>query len=311
MLAANLAAAALGGAAQAQLQLPGAVQGHAPIAGERPRESTTGVPVRAPVEASLTARDLRHKGLNGVMTFRGQGSDLEITRLAFAGERISNPREACNVEVDGGPFTARAQGRREGLKRYAVAIPACPFSFVVLEAAILASVDAAPPPGVDERTAGMCAFTQADCRVHVAGVWGPAAKAISPAEIQHILKARATAEKNALINYRALVAQAGGDRQKVREVAAEQASFSSKRTEQCYDYDGEDTHGFCSVRVTEARAVALRAQLNPAAFEAENSAPRPAPRARAEPHQSAPAARQPPLAAPRQASPLPLGAPAQ
>jgi hypothetical protein len=305
IFATALASSAAGGSALAQLQLPGAVQGHAPITqgGERPQASA-GVAVRAPAEASLLGRDLRQNGAHGLISFQRQGADLSIVRLILDGERLSNRREACRVEVDGGPFKAAPQGRFEGLRRYAITIPACPFTFVVLDAAILATVDAdAPvqpeaPARPDNRageTAGMCAFTQADCVVHIGGVWGPAGSAIARSEIDQILKARTAAEKNALANYRALIAQAGGNRQKVREIAAEQASFSSKRSEQCYDYDREDVHGFCSSRLTEARAVALRAQLNPAAFEAENNAPerKPAPQPR-----------------PRPQSPQPSGAPA-
>ena len=141
--------------------------------------------------------------------------------------------------------------------------------------------------------------------------WGPGAAAINAAEMQNILKARTSAEKNALANYRALIAQAGKDRQKVRAIAADQASFSSKRSELCYDYDREDVHGFCSARLTEARAVALRAQLNPAAFEAENNAPerRPAaPRPRPQPQPGAPQAAAP---GPAPGAPISIGGPAR
>lgn len=285
-----LIAAACGATpALAQMQLPGAVQGHAPITHGGPSTSSEGVAVRAPTETSLVGRDLRQNGLQGLISFQKPGADLTITRMVLSGERISNRREACRVEVEGGPFTAVPQGRQEGLKRYAVTIPACPFTFVVLDAGFLATVaeGAVPaPPAAGARpdnsagnTAGMCAFTQADCVVHIGGVWGPAGTGVNAAETQNILKARTSAEKNALANYRALIAQAGKDRQKVRAIAAEQASFSSRRSELCADYDREDIHGFCSARLTEARAVALRAQLNPSAFEAENNAPerKPAP----------------------------------
>ncbi|MFN3890783.1 MAG: hypothetical protein ACK4MV_10340 [Beijerinckiaceae bacterium] len=312
-LAALLAGFAGGTAALAQMQLPGAVSGHAPITsgGER---TATGVAVRAPVETSLVGRDLRLNGVHGIINFQKQGDSLAIARLVLSGERLSNRREACRVEVEGGPFAASAQGRAEGLKRFSIRIPACPFSFVVLESAILATVEGAAPvqPAAATRpdnragnTVGMCAFTQADCVVHIGGVWGPAGSSISKGDIDQIVKARTAAEKNALANYRALISQAGKDRNKVRAIAADQASFSSKRAEQCYDYDGEEVHGFCSARLTEARAVALRAQLNPSAFEAENNAPerkpaapRPRPQAQGQPPQPG----QPPPGAP-----MPLG----
>lgn len=304
--------------ALAQLQLPGAVQGHAPIThGERGPASATGVAVRAPAETGLIGRDLRHNGAEGLIAFQKNGADLTINRLVLSGERLSNRREACRVEVEGGPFTATPQGRSEGLKRYSISIPACPFTFVVLDSAILATVaeGAAPvqpaqasrPDNRAGNTAGMCAFTNADCVVHIGGVWGPGGGAINAAETQNILKARTSAEKNALANYRALIAQAGKDRQKVRAIAAEQASFSSKRSELCFDYDREDVHGFCSARLTEARAVALRAQLNPAAFEAENNAPerKPTPpRPRPQPQPGAPQAAAP---GPAMGAPISIG----
>lgn len=289
-----LTALAVAAPSHAQLQLPGAVQGHAPIThGDRGPQASTGVAVRAPAETSLIGRELRQNGLHGLINFQRQGETLVITRLVLSGEKISNRREACRVEVEGGPFVAASQARLDGLKRYAIKIPACPFTFVVLDAAILATVSegAAPvQPPVSTRpdnragnTAGMCSFTQADCVVHIGGVWGPAGSSISKGEIEQVLKARSAAEKNALANYRALISQASGDRQKIRTIAAEQASFSSKRAEQCSDYDREEIHGFCSARITEARAVTLRAQYNPTVFEAENDAPErkpPPPRAR-------------------------------
>ncbi|MDP2356282.1 MAG: hypothetical protein Q8M31_09525 [Beijerinckiaceae bacterium] len=288
-----LAALASASPSRAQLQLPGAVQGHAPTQGDRaPQAPLPGVAVRAPVETGLLGRELRQNGVHGLINFQRQGETLAVSRLVLSGERISNRRETCRVEVEGGPFTATPQSRLGGLKRYAVTIPACPFTFVVLDAAILANVSegAAPvQPSASTRpdnragnTAGMCAFTQADCVVHIGGVWGPTGSSISKGDLDQVLKSRSAAEKNALANYRALISQAGGDRQKIRAIAAEQASFSSKRAEQCSDYDREEVHGFCSARVTEARAVALRAQLNPTAFESENNAPerKPPPRPR-------------------------------
>ena len=49
----------------------------------------------------------------------------------------------------------------------------------------------------------------------------------------------------------------------VKDIAADQAGFSAKRDEICRDYVREDQHGFCSLRVTEARALSLSAKLKP------------------------------------------------
>jgi hypothetical protein len=58
-----------------------------------------------------------------------------------------------------------------------------------------------------------------------------------------------------------LLAAAGKDKQQTKRLASEQAGFSSEREEKCRTYAGEDVHGFCALRFTEARAIALGAQL--------------------------------------------------
>jgi hypothetical protein len=246
-----LAAAGLSQPARAQIILSGAA---AP--GEQ------GVAVRAPDEAGVIGRELRLNGAHGRIRLERRGSDLLIGRLTLAGERLSRRGEACEVEIADGPFALKPLRRQEGLRRYEANLPACPLTVEILSGALHVHVGEAAAGGV-------CAFKAADCRAFVAGVWGPAASAISDADVVQIERARATAERNAMANYRALVAAAGKDRDKVRLAAAEQAGFSSRRAERCGDYAGEERHGFCASRITEAWAVALRARLNPAAFDHE------------------------------------------
>jgi len=253
----------------AQLQLPGAAGAGGDASPMQP-SGPAPANVRAPTDASLIGRELRLNGAHGRMVFQKRGADLVITRLSLGGELISRRDEACMVNIEEGPFLAHPDGRHEGLRRYRVDLPACMFAFEILDQAIHASVG-------DARTSsplvGACMFEQADCRAHVAGVWGPAGEAINAAEVRRIEQARASAEKNALANYRALMAAAGRDRDAVRAIAADQARFSSRRAEVCFDYLREHFHGFCASRLTQARAVALRAQMNPAAFEAADNAP--------------------------------------
>jgi hypothetical protein len=249
-----LSAAGLAPPARAQMQLPGAGAAAAPAPAEQ------GVPVRAPEEAGVVGRELRLNGAQGRIRLERRGSDLLIARLTLAGERLSRRGEACEVEIAEGPFPLKPLRRVEGLRRYEANLPACPLTLEILTGALQTHVG-------DGATGGACAFAAADCRAFAAGVWGPAASAISDADIAQIERARATAERNAMANYRALVAAAGKDRDKVRVAAAEQASFSSRRAERCGDYAGEERHGFYASRVTEAWAVALRARLNPAAFD--------------------------------------------
>lgn len=46
-----------------------------------------------------------------------------------------------------------------------------------------------------------------------------------------------------------------------RILVKEQAGFAAMRSKACRDYDREDSHGFCALRLTEARDFALQAQL--------------------------------------------------
>ena len=228
--------------------------------------------------------------MRGRLSFEKRGADLVVTRLTLSGEKISRHGDACSVDVTEGPFTAVPKGRAEGLRRYEVTIPSCTFTMEVLDGAVQAHVGEA---SASSPLAGYCEFKQADCKGFMAGVWGPAASSLGPNEIKAIERSRSVAEKNARANYRALLAAAGRDRDKVRLVASEQAGFSSSRSERCYEYQGEDKHGFCSSRITEAWAIALRARLNPDAFLKEDDAK--------------PAARRPP----RRTTPPPAPAPLQ
>ena len=62
-------------------------------------------------------------------------------------------------------------------------------------------------------------------------------------------------------NFRALLASAGKDEAAIKAIAGEQAGFSSEREVACRDYAHEDSTGFCALRLTQARAFALEAQL--------------------------------------------------
>lgn len=285
---AALAAApiAICGPALAQLQLPGAAGPSSAVGtvsgapggshGGPAAPSTAGVAVRAPGEASLAGRELRLNGARGAMTFEMRDKQLVLTAFNAPGEKISKRGDLCQVDVPGAPFTTRPLPRADGLRRYAVDVPGCAFTLEVLEGAAQVFVaDASSSAALG----GTCDFTASDCRAAVAGIWGPNAGALN-AEVKNIERVRSDAEKHARANFRALLAAAGRDKQKVRLVAAEQAGFSSRRAERCEDYAGESVHGFCASRITEAWAVALRARLNPAAFEADEKAPvkKPAPR---------------------------------
>lgn len=248
--------------ASGQLMLPGAV--HAPS----PRGSSDAsndaasadpgqgkpkrVRLQAPSETTLVGRDLARDGSLGVIAFRSRAAKgLEIASLTLAGEAISSPGVPCRVDVVAGtPIETRFTGRSAtGLSRYEAEIAACPFSFEVLDGAVLVA-----------RDPKACAFAAADCRVDPTGLWGPRGDTIDERQIKQWEHARAQAETSMRASFRSLLASAGKDTEAVKRIAGEQAGFSSERSVACSSYAGEDVHGFCALRLTEARAIALQAR---------------------------------------------------
>ena len=174
---------------------------------------------------------------------RGTGKGLEIAKLSIAGEKISHPGEQCQVEVPAGtPMQTRFAGRPNGVSRYEVEIETCPFSLDVLEGAVLVT----PTPRKRH-------FRAADCRVDPAGLWGPSGNAIGPDQTKQLERERGRAELDMRVRFRALLASAGKDNEAIKQIAGEQAGFSSEREVICRNYLREDIHGFCALRMTQAR----------------------------------------------------------
>ena len=262
-------------AANAQLQLPGAIGGGAPHA-SAPHESggTTGggasgappyvppkpVVIEAPGEDSISGHVLSHDGAKGEMTFDKTGSGLSLSKLKLVGGKISKPGQACTVDVPlATPLSLNAAGRPAGAIRYGVPLPACPFNIDILNGAALVT---SPGP--------TCDFPTDDCKVSPGGLWGPHAAEITPKRAKDLEHERVRWETTMRANFRALLKRAGKDRTAVKSVAREQAAFSSEREMTCRDYEQETVHGFCSTQVTEARALALLAQFGPLAATHEH-----------------------------------------
>ena len=284
--------------AQAQIQLPGAVTGPSQTGpgadsgagsnpgaprreGPNPADPGKPVMVRAPSERSLTGKALSHNGQRGEMRFEIQGGQLRLVSLKLQGDVISRVGASCEIEVPGAPFTAIASGRDNGLLKFKIESEACPFEISVLDGSLVAvHRDVRASTGLG---AGTCEFKEKDCRGYLAGIWGPGGRTIGKNEAQGIEKVRGEAERNARSNFRVLLRRASGDRPRVREVAAEQAGFSALREETCRDYLREHQHGFCASRITQARAVALAAQMGAVEVDdgtkpAAKPKPRPRPR---------------------------------
>lgn len=247
--------------ARAQLLLPGAIQS-SPPAGNPAGAPAKARPVvlKPPPESTITGLELARDGADGTIAFGGApGMGLEITHLSLAGEAISHPGEQCRVDVvSDTPIQTVFTGRPDGVSRYEVNIEACPFSFDVLDGAVM--ISRAPPS---------CDFSAADCRAAMAGFWGPPGKSFGPDQIKQLERERGLAESSMRAEFRALLANAGKDKAAIKKIAGEQAGFSSERDVTCRNYTGEDVHGFCALRVTQARALALQTALE------KNSNPRP------------------------------------
>jgi hypothetical protein len=265
LLLAPLAGASL---AQAQLVLPGAVApGTPPAAGKRPAGTIAplapGKPPRKrssgegggsavgkpPGEEAVAERPLFQNGAAGGMELARRDKALHFKALTFAGEQLAKPGESCAVSLAlTPPIVAKPAGQPAGLLRYEAEIEACPFSFDILDEAVLVS---SPNP--------TCEFKAAGCAVNPTGLWGPKAAAFTPAKAKEIERARTRWEAAARASFRA--AAAAADKNAVKLIAREQAGFSSEREEQCRTYAGESSFGFCAARITQARAFALRAKM--------------------------------------------------
>ena len=292
----GLASLAMNAPVFAQLQLPGAVRNPAPagtavtpgggppaVGGGAKKRSEGGgeaatpkpVMVRAPSERSLEGRTLAYNGRTGVIRFTRNGTQLEISELKLVGDKLSRVGDMCTMTVPGGPFKVETDGRSEGLLQFKVDVQACPFTFAVLDGAIIVTRDDSKiSTGLG---AGTCEIKEDDCRGYLAGVWGPPGGGIGAADAKSIESTRAEAEKNVRANYRNLI-RGAREKAKMSQIASEQAGFSARREEACRDYLREHQHGFCASRFTQARALALAAQLG--AVEVDDGTAKPAPKPR-------------------------------
>lgn len=209
------------------------------------------VPAKPPGVDAVVGKTFGLSGSRGVLAVEKAGSELQVSRLTLAGDKISQPNQACEVAMGGdGPLKLKALGEQDGLRRFELDSTACPLQFDVLNGALRAS-----SPG------GACSFAQADCRVDGAGLWGPPGSSFGEADAKALEKERATLEKSLRAHFRGLLARLKGDRPATQAAVREQAAFNSQRAQTCRDYDREDAHGFCALRMTEARDFQLLTRL--------------------------------------------------
>ncbi len=265
ILASAAAAVSISVPVAAQMVLPGAVAptpegtAVAPGSASRPKPKVrpqgdapvAAVFAKAPAVVSLAGQTLYLNGRKSQIGFEAKDKSLSVSRLTFVGQKLSDPRQDCEVTPQtGGAVAITDLGRPNGLVRFKLDFPACPITFDVLEGAVLGIGD---PP--------VCEFREADCKVPADGLWGPQPATLGPAQVKTTERARAQAESAVRNDYKLLVSLTK-DRPTIMGYARDQAGFTSAREEICRDYSGEGRHNFCAARLTEARVAALKAKID-------------------------------------------------
>ena len=241
-------------ASQAQIASQGAAE-QSPTAkvvrNVRHHQASKATATFAPPSAdAIIGRDLLLDGGKGVLRFSGQADALQIQRFSMAGEVISDPAQQCRIDVVGdSAIGTRNLGHPDGLQRFTADIPACPFEFDVLDGAVLAA-----------RQIQACVFKEADCQANPSGLWGPDGASLN-ADAKLKKEARASAEAVMDANYRALAARLK-DQLKSDALVDGQSRFVADREDTCRGYLHEESHGFCTTRLTEARAAFLKARID-------------------------------------------------
>jgi hypothetical protein len=264
LLSCCLVAAALAASeAGAQLMLPGAAPAAPQGATASPAKARTagaakgagasakGVkPGATPGVATLAGRPLMLNGKSGLLQISGDDKTATIDKLQLAGESVSDSSQRCVVDIVGEkPIQATADGRPDGLERFEAAVPACPFSFDVLDGAALAP---------SQITA--CVFKAADCQTSPGGLWGPEGASLV-GDAAKFVKERAEAEKAMAKAVRAVQDRAA-DSPEAAELLRDQNGFAGQRDDICRDYAKESVHGYCALRVTQARTALLETRLS-------------------------------------------------
>jgi hypothetical protein len=248
----------------AQLMLPGAAPAAPQAAATAPaKPKPAGAPSQgagtsaksakapaAPGVAGLVGRPLLLNGKSGLLQISGDDKMVTIDKLQLAGEGVSDPSQRCVVDIVGEkPIEATNVGRPDGLERFEADIPACPISFDVVDGAALVP---------SQITA--CVFKAADCQTSPGGLWGADGSSLA-GDAGTIVKERAQAEKAMAKVLQAIQARAA-DSPVAANLVRDQTAFAGQRDDACRDYVKESLHGYCALRLTEARTALLETRLD-------------------------------------------------
>ena len=220
------------------------------VAGDAEERAAAG-PAIAPIpptDDAIVGKPLYQDGERSIVEFQRVGGETRLSRLTLTGDRMSRSGDNCRVDVSETPLKLTPREGDAGLRRYRVEFPACPFSFDVLDGAILVSNEG-----------GACEIKAADCRIDPTGLWGE--KDFDEKRGKQMLGTRARVEKTVRADFRELYVKNKKDKPLRKLLVREQAGFSSHREEICRNYLQEADYGYCALRVTEARALTLGTQL--------------------------------------------------
>jgi uncharacterized protein YecT (DUF1311 family) len=206
---------------------------------------------RAPPNFSgIVARSLLLNGFSGHLQFSVRDGALYIDKLSLVGKVVSDPARSCEITVASEtPMEAKSVASPDGLARFKADIPACPFSFDVLDHAVLAHAQTSD-----------CVFQAADCQANPGGLWGPAAAGLTT-NGKALEKDRLRAETHMNADL-ALLSAGINDSEKSADLTRQQAAFLSERDRVCHAYADEPVHGFCWSEITLARAALLKTRLD-------------------------------------------------
>ncbi len=230
--------------ARAQISLPGAVAPEAEgavaegvkhpasksahkraRAGDAEEQAAAGPAIapKAPSDDAIVGKPLYQDGERSIVEFQRVGGETRLSRLTLTGDRMSRSGDSCRVDVSETPLKLTPREGDAGLRRYRVDFPACPFSFDVLDGAILVSNEG-----------GACEIKAADCRVDPTGLWGE--KDFDEKRGKQMLGTRARVEKTVRADFRELYVKNKKDKPLRKLLVREQAGFSSRREEICRNY---------------------------------------------------------------------------
>jgi hypothetical protein len=248
--------------ARAQFAMPGSVSPDilaipetAPQTRPARRARSAPKPAESPSADVKTAqptvedRTLLLNGYQSRLDLERRDGGLVAVKMELVGLATDGSGKSCRIDVTAsGPLRATEIARDVGAPRYELPVEGCAMRFAALDGAVVMQAPAAA-----------CVFAAQACRVDVAGMWGPTAAAVMR-RARDIEKSRSRSEETVRAYYKALMRRASG-RDAVKDVAREQAGFTSERDMACRNYDQETQHGFCHARYTEARAAELAARL--------------------------------------------------